>query len=255
MKWWHYLCNIDVIVTIILVIFIIYFFFTERRKRQKYEFKGLGKNWRHEISKYDKKNNPYKEEFEKEFTPLFGVNGSSKSRRHSSRHSGYTDGSPPRRHKRNKHEEKCRDIFQDTFKAPFKSVRPDWLKNPVTGKNLELDGFNKDIKTPVGTGLAFEYDGEQHAKYNRHFHRKGPIEFEYQVKKDTWKDLKCKERGILLMRIPHYIDYYDLESYIKDKLRTLGILPSFGGMGYTPPPFGGNIGAGGFGMTTKNLYS
>lgn len=122
----------------------------------------------------------------------------------------------------NKSEERCREIFQDIFDTKFKSVRPDWLKNPVTGQNLELDGFAPDLKTHIGRGIAFEYDGIQHSEYNKHFHRSGPDEFIYQTKKDSWKDLKCKERGVYLIRIPHFVAYQDLERYIKQKLRREG---------------------------------
>lgn len=124
----------------------------------------------------------------------------------------------------NKHEERCREIFEDLFGTKFKSVRPDWLANPVTKKNLELDGFAPDIRTKLGRGLAFEYDGEQHARYNKHFHKGGPEEFIYQTKKDSWKDMKCKEKGVLLIRIPHYVVFQDLERYIKQRLVKEGLL-------------------------------
>lgn len=125
----------------------------------------------------------------------------------------------PKEKRINKHEERCREIFQDIFGAPFRSVRPDWLKNPVTGKNLELDGFSPDIITPIGRGLAFEYDGAQHARYNKHFHKNGPSEFIYQVKKDSWKDMRCSQEKVLLIRIPDFVAYQDLERYIRQKLR------------------------------------
>jgi len=123
----------------------------------------------------------------------------------------------------NKHEERCREIFEEIFDTRFKSVRPEWLKNPVSNMNLELDGFAPEIKTKLGRGLAFEYDGEQHSKYNKHFHRSGPDEFIYQTRKDSWKDLKCKEKGVMLIRIPHFVAFQDLERFIKTKLRNEGL--------------------------------
>lgn len=128
--------------------------------------------------------------------------------------------------KLNKHEERCREIFQKIYNYRFKSIRPKWLKNPVTGKNLELDGYCPYIATPLGRGLAFEYDGKQHATYVPHFHRHGPQEFLYQYKKDSWKDLKCKHEGVMLVRIPHMVIYEDLERYITNKLHKLGMLPN-----------------------------
>ena len=122
-----------------------------------------------------------------------------------------------------KSQEKCRDIFQGLFGLPFISVRPPFLKNPITGKNLELDGYNPNIMTPIGKGLAFEYDGEQHSRFNPYFHRNGENEFVYQTKKDHFKDLKCKENGVLLIRIPHFVVRTDLERYIKDTLRKKGM--------------------------------
>ena len=126
------------------------------------------------------------------------------------------------RPKLNKSEERCREIFEDIFGVTFKSIRPDWLRNPVTGKNLELDGYNPNINTPIGKGLAFEYDGIQHSKYSKHFHRSGSQEFIYQTKKDTWKDMMCKKMGVKLIRIPYFIVFQDLENYIRSRLSKEG---------------------------------
>jgi hypothetical protein len=138
--------------------------------------------------------------------------------------------------KLNKHEEECRRIFQELFQTKFPSVRPAWLKNPATGKNLELDGFCEHYATPKGRGLGFEYDGAQHSQYNSHFHNGNPDEFIYQVKKDDWKTMKCKERGVVLIRIPHFVAYHDLRRYIISELKRQNIPITQGGYGV-----GGNI--------------
>jgi hypothetical protein len=106
-----------------------------------------------------------------------------------------------------KFERRCREIFEDITGEEFKSIRPHWLKNPKTNKNLELDGYAERIKT------AFEYDGNQHSQFNPHYH-KDIEDFNYQVKKDIFKDKKCKELGIKLIRIPSFVIFDDLERYI-----------------------------------------
>jgi hypothetical protein len=175
----HYIWNLDTIIAIVIFTVVLYFIFTSKRKT--YKFQGLDNDFSSRLKK-----------------------GSSRKTK--------------KKRKLNKHEEECRRIFQDLFGQKFKSVRPDWLKNPATKKNLEIDGFNPDIKTHLGMGLGFEYDGEQHSKFTPHFHRSGPDEFVYQVKKDDWKDMKCKERGVLLIRIPHFVAFHDLRRYIKTEL-------------------------------------
>ncbi len=122
-----------------------------------------------------------------------------------------------------KHQERCREIFQSIFRAEFKSVRPKWLINPATNNPLELDGFNSRIATPIGRGIAFEYDGAQHSKYVKRFHPNGPIDLKYQMAKDRVKTFMCKQHGILLIRIPHFVHYDDLERYIKVLLSREGM--------------------------------
>lgn len=183
-EWWKkYILNIDAIAAIIVGILALYFIITAKKRKYKFNLTDVLDESKH-ISR-------------------------------------------PKKLKKapriNKHEEECRRIFQEIFGAPFKSVRPKWLKNPVSNKNLELDGYNPNIETPLGIGLAFEYDGQQHAKYTPHFHKKGVEEFEYQVAKDSWKDQKCKEKGILLIRIPHSVDFNDLERYIRMMLKRRGV--------------------------------
>jgi hypothetical protein len=118
-----------------------------------------------------------------------------------------------------KNEARCRQIFQNIFKVPFTKVRPSFLTNPKTKRPLELDGFNPEIKTKIGMGLAFEYDGAMHSSYNPYFH-KSPKDFVYQAQKDSFKDKMCREKGIYLIRIPHFIQYDKLEGYIREKVNS-----------------------------------
>jgi hypothetical protein len=190
---WRYIFNIDTIAVFIIILAVAYCLFTTKLEPRVFEFSEV-----HGITTHDGK------------TPWsYGI----------------PRQKPKKKGKLNKHEERCREIFQSIYGEKFKSVRPPWLKNPVTGKNLELDGFCPTLRTPIGTGLAFEYDGAQHSKYNKHFHRHGPDEFLYQCKKDSWKDIKCKKEGVFLIRIPHFVSYEDLEKYITNKLSKNKLLP------------------------------
>lgn len=208
MKWGQIL-NIDTIIAICIFIAVVYCLLTTKRKPGKYKFQGLGDG---------------------SFTPT--------KTNTSPGFWNYGKSSQKKAKKFYKHEEKCRKIFEKIYGHKFKSVRPDWLKNPVSGRNLELDGFCPKIRTPIGTGLAFEYDGEQHSKYNKRFHKHGSQEFLYQCKKDSWKDLRCKQEGVTLIRIPHHVAYEDLERYITNILDKRKLLPRdhrrSGSFAYTP---------------------
>ena len=125
--------------------------------------------------------------------------------------------------KRSKTESKgeieCKNAAEKIFNKPFKKIRPDFLKSEVTGKNLELDVYNDDLK------LAVEYDGIQHYKYTPHFHRNGEIDFQKQLQRDKFKEQKCKENGITLIRVPYLVKQDEIEGYIRVKVRELGITP------------------------------
>lgn len=111
-----------------------------------------------------------------------------------------------------KYEEECRRILESMFNVPFPSIRPDWLKNPETKRNLELDCYNADLR------LALEYDGRQHAEYVPHFH-KNKQAFRDQVTRDIMKEGMCRKLGITLIRVPHYVKFEDLYPYISSELR------------------------------------
>jgi hypothetical protein len=113
-----------------------------------------------------------------------------------------------------KHETECRRILESKFKLPFSSVRPNFLKNPKTGKNLELDMYSPHLK------LALEYQGAQHRTYTPFFH-KSIDDFNSQVERDNYKKQKCIDEGIDLICVPDTVKYEDLASYIDKELRRL----------------------------------
>lgn len=91
------------------------------------------------------------------------------------------------------HEEHLYRILLETVTGKtFEKVRPDWLKNPSSGKNMELDMFNEEL------GIAFEYNGIHHYK---------PIFGEDKLKNVQSKDKLCmklcKKKGVKLFSVKY----------------------------------------------------
>ena len=111
-------------------------------------------------------------------------------------------------------EKLCREILQEYTGLSFTSIRPNLLKNDVSGHNLELDGFCEDLR------LAFEYQGKQHDEYIPFFHRKEG-DFERQQERDKLKLDLCKKHDIDVLIIPHTLSYQnenELRIFIKEEL-------------------------------------
>lgn len=113
--------------------------------------------------------------------------------------------------KGSKTENICRSILEDHYHKKFPSMRLDILKNPDTGRNLELDCYCHELR------LALEYNGIQHYKYPNRFH-KTEDEFILQVARDQWKYGRCKEYGIDLIIVPYTVRTQDLRDFILQRL-------------------------------------
>lgn len=106
-------------------------------------------------------------------------------------------------------EEKTRSIIENMTGKPFPSVRPNFLKNPKTGRNLELDMYNSEYK------IAIEYQGGQHIKYTPYFHRSYQDFLDLQ-ERDRIKKILCEKNGIKLIYVDDSIK--DIEGYLRKKL-------------------------------------
>ena len=105
----------------------------------------------------------------------------------------------------------CRQIFERIYQKPFPNTRPDFLRNPETGRNLELDGYNEDLR------IAFEFNGIQHYQYPNWIHKTKEACLG-QIKRDQFKIKKCNDIGIYLITIPYDVPYNQLEEYITARL-------------------------------------
>jgi hypothetical protein len=114
-----------------------------------------------------------------------------------------------------KGESHARNLAQIIFGKPFIKTRPDFLKNNVTGHNLELDLYNDELK------LAIEYSGAQHYKYIPFFH-KNYEHFQTQKYRDEIKKMLCEKNDIQLIEIPYTVKLKDMENFIRLQAKKLG---------------------------------
>ena len=121
--------------------------------------------------------------------------------------------------KESKGEIECRRVLKKLFNKPFNKCRPDFLRNPVTGGNfnLELDCYDHNLS------LAVEYNGIQHYKYVPYFH-KNKEAFLNQKYRDDMKRRMCKDNKITLIEVPNTIDISNIENYLITKLKIEGKL-------------------------------
>lgn len=115
--------------------------------------------------------------------------------------------SPPK-YRRSKGEEACLIAAEEIFGVPFRKVRPNWLINPKTGRRMEIDCYNDDIK------VGIEYNGKQHYIYPNGFH-KCEEEFEEQKERDISKLEQCDQNGVYLITVPYTIPPHQIKPFIE----------------------------------------
>jgi hypothetical protein len=105
-----------------------------------------------------------------------------------------------------KGEDLMAEILEKILNSKIKrNIRPSFLRNPETGKNLELDCYNEEY------AIAVEYNGIQHYKYPSAFH-KTEKEFTDQIYRDRLKKKLCDEAGVYLISVPYWVDIYGDEA-------------------------------------------
>jgi len=107
-------------------------------------------------------------------------------------------------------QERTRKIFETIFKVSFNATQPDWLKNPKTNRNLELDGYNEELN------IAFEFQGRQHTSSDTQFRE----DYEMQIERDKLKRQLCQKKGIKLIEI-HQPPSYKAIKFVDDVLKQI----------------------------------
>lgn len=120
-----------------------------------------------------------------------------------------------------KGEEMCKTFIEFYFQKPFHKIRPEFLRNPVTGENLELDLYNSELR------LAIEYNGSQHYQYNSFMHKNSRDKFQNQQYRDLIKKDLCGKANITLIIVPYTVPHDKIGSFLFDELKKLGFSPHY----------------------------
>ena len=106
-----------------------------------------------------------------------------------------------------KGEQACKKAIEEIYNKPFYCVRPNFLKNPDTKRNLELDMYNHELK------IGVEYSGIQHYKWPN-FTGQSREKFIEQVRRDKFKIDCCDNNGVYLITVPYTVKESEIKDYI-----------------------------------------
>jgi hypothetical protein len=98
----------------------------------------------------------------------------------------------------------------------FPSIRPRWLTNPRSGRALECDCYNDELR------LCIEVSGKQHYQHVPYFHRTADA-FHYQLFKDKLKRSLLHKHGDQLIVVPYWVKRKDMEPFLRRELQRHGI--------------------------------
>lgn len=108
-------------------------------------------------------------------------------------------------------EMECKRAIEEITGEKFEKKRPDFLKNVVSNKKLELDCYNEKLK------IAVEYNGKQHYEYTPYFHKNKESFYNLRYRDEMKKKL-CQENNVFLITVPYYIDLQDISKFISNEL-------------------------------------
>jgi len=107
-------------------------------------------------------------------------------------------------------EKLCKEAAERIYGVTFhRTIRPAWLRNPETGRPMELDLYNEELK------IAIEYNGRQHYEYVPFFHKGGVKDYDAQVRRDNYKLDICDEKGVYVIVVPYYLPEDKIEAWIR----------------------------------------
>lgn len=115
-------------------------------------------------------------------------------------------------HNKQSREHVMREALERILGQPFWKARPGWLRNEATGRRLELDAWNEELR------VACEFNGVQHERYPNPFHATR-AQFDAQQARDRLKVALCQQHSVFLIIVPSCIRKDDIEGYLREQLR------------------------------------
>jgi hypothetical protein len=108
-------------------------------------------------------------------------------------------------------EQSFRLVLENLYHVEFPRKRPSWMKSPLTGAPLELDGYNEKLK------IAFEYQGKQHYELC-YINRFSSENLQSIQQRDAFKKQLCAQNGVRLIVMPYWVPKEDWENEIQDQI-------------------------------------
>jgi hypothetical protein len=102
-------------------------------------------------------------------------------------------------------ETSCRRELETLTGEKFPTMYPSWLDG------LELDGYCEKL------GLAFEYQGPQHTKYDKKYDKRYEDYYE-RVLNDEKKIRLCLENSVYLIIVDYIIPRHQLNTYLRSRI-------------------------------------
>lgn len=109
----------------------------------------------------------------------------------------------------------CRMVIETLTGKNFYKCRPEWMKCPTTGKLLEIDMLNEELK------LALEYNGKQHYEFIPRLH-KNYRNYIRRLEIDKLKKEMLYNKGYKFIEVPH-TEQNNIYNYILECTNNLGI--------------------------------
>lgn len=107
----------------------------------------------------------------------------------------------------------CCEVFEEIVKDNVQvNIRPKFLKNPKTKRNLELDCYYEKKIGDKLVRIGLDYQGSYHYIFVNKFHKNGLESLKEVKERDKLKKELCAKEGVILIIVPYIVDCADKDA-------------------------------------------